>query len=29
MSHYINPLCRRDITALKGLAFDKETKTYI
>ena len=29
MSHYLHLLCRRDGTALKGLAFDKETKTYI
>ena len=29
MTYYLHLLCRRDGTALKGLTFDKETKTYV
>ena len=29
MSYYLHLLCRRNGTALKGLTFDKETKTYV
>ena len=29
MSYYLHLLCRRDGAALKGLTFNKETKTYV
>jgi len=29
MSYYLHLLCRRNGAALKGLTFDKETKTYV